>query len=134
MASRTIGLPRSIHRSGWPATMSGPVAGSTASRSGSLHVEIPALNLEFHVQFRTVKIAGVPVQLTPIECSLMRHFIESDGKLIDRRDLIMKIWGGTTVSRNVLDTHIGNLKKKVPVLGPRLKSIYGSGYVFQSKD
>lgn len=97
-------------------------------------LEIPHLRIEFHVQYRLVKIDGVSIQLTPIESTLLHHFIEAQGKVVERQDLIRKIWGGMSVSRNVLDTHIGNLKKKVPVLGLRLKSIYGSGYVFQSKD
>lgn len=97
-------------------------------------LEIPHLHIEFHVQYRLVKIDGIGVQLTPIESTLLQHFIECQGKVVERQDLIRKIWGGMSVSRNVLDTHIGNLKKKVPALGLRLKSIYGSGYVFQSKD
>ena len=68
-------------------------------------------------------------KLTPIEIKILTLLIESKNKEILRTDLENKVWPNTVISKNCLDTHVLNIKKKIPELKNLIRSNYGSGYV-----
>lgn len=74
------------------------------------------------------------VDLTPIEYSLLKLFMENPGKAFKRNDLLDEVWGedyyGDT---KTLDVHIRRLRKKIedePSQPEFIKTIWGSGYRF----
>ncbi len=74
----------------------------------------------------------VEVDLTPIEYSLLKLFMENPGKAFKRNDLLDAVWGedyyGDT---KTLDVHIRRLRKKIeprPSQPEFIKTIWGSGY------
>lgn len=76
-----------------------------------------------------------PLPLTPTEAKLMIHFLQNEGKIFSREDLIKKIWGDTThISPHTVDTHISSLRKKIAGdVSHTLKSIMRKGYCLQNK-
>ncbi len=50
---------------------------------------------EAKINFETfqVTVAGEPVRMTQLEMTLLRYFIENEGRVIPRRELLEKVWG-----------------------------------------
>lgn len=72
------------------------------------------------------------LSLTPTEFKLLILFIENQGHIISRDDVIKKIWPDAVhiVERNV-DTHISSLRKKVKIVQKNLRSIRNVGYTYK---
>ena len=75
------------------------------------------------------------VELTPIEYSLLKLFMENPGKALKRDELLNAVWGedyfGDT---KTLDVHIRRLREKIednPSRPQFIKTIWGSGYRWQ---
>lgn len=78
---------------------------------------------------RSLVIDGVHIALTKVELQILRTLMERRKQLVTRAELEECIWGGRHIVKNSLDTHLYNLKRKVPVLKSCLASIHGSGYI-----
>jgi DNA-binding response OmpR family regulator len=70
-------------------------------------------------------------ELTEVEFKVVSYLLSNLGKWISREELVEQIWGKENRSRNVLDTHLTNLKRKVPVLKDTLKAVRGRGYLLE---
>jgi two-component system, OmpR family, copper resistance phosphate regulon response regulator CusR len=74
---------------------------------GDLVIDVPA---------RTVARAGRPVELTAREFELLEYLVRHKGTLVSREMLARDVWEETergTPLDNVIDVHIGRLRKKV---------------------
>ena len=40
-----------------------------------------------------VTVGGEPVRMTPLELKLLQHFVENEGRVIPRRELLERVWG-----------------------------------------
>ena len=40
-----------------------------------------------------VSVGDEPVRMTQLEMSLLRHFVENEGRVIPRHELLEKVWG-----------------------------------------
>jgi DNA-binding response OmpR family regulator len=78
----------------------------------------------------SASLGGARTYLTHTEFQLLSEFTVHRGKRLAREDLISSVWGEAKIAPNVFDTHLGNLKKKLPILKARLRVIRGKGYVF----
>lgn len=89
--------------------------------------------LGFHIESgsREIVVSGERHSLTPIEFRILDFFLKNPDKKIKREEIEQHIWGDLSISKNTLDTHVGNLKKKIPVLSEKLISIYGAGFVLK---
>jgi DNA-binding response OmpR family regulator len=71
--------------------------------------------------------------LTPIEFKLLVHFINHEGKVVSREDLVGAAWGSAVhVSNHTVDTHVSSLRKKLKNCRCDLKAVIKQGYCFQS--
>lgn len=88
----------------------------------------------FEVDFdiRRVSIRGREVNLTPMEFEILTVFLRRRGRTVTREDLCRHLWGENTVSRNALDTHLLNLRKKVPPFAEKLVCVHGTGYYYEN--
>lgn len=77
-----------------------------------------------------VSSSGERINLTPIEYKILEILVDNSGKTVDRKLLQSTAMGREAASRNALDTHISNLKRKIPVLESKIKVVYGRGFVF----
>lgn len=92
---------------------------------------VAASDLRFHIDFssRRVHHGENFVQLTPNEIAILGLLVEANGATVSRDSFTRAIWGRVQVSRSALDTHILNLKRKLPQIEPHLHAVYGSGYL-----
>ena len=66
------------------------------------------------VDFETfqVTVGGQPVRLTQLEMSLLRYFVENEGRVIPRAELLEQVWGlPRSVSTRAPDQFISRLRK-----------------------
>jgi DNA-binding response OmpR family regulator len=77
---------------------------------------------------------GRPVQLSALEASLLKYFIEHRGEVVSRNDLLDKVWGYDSFpTTRTIDTHVLNLRKKLedrPDQPRWLLTVHGVGYKF----
>ena len=77
--------------------------------------------------------AGRPLELLPRELKLLEYLVRRPGRVVTRSMLLQDVWGYTfEPNSNVVDVHIGRLRRKVDADGePALiRNVRGQGYVF----
>jgi two-component system alkaline phosphatase synthesis response regulator PhoP len=78
------------------------------------------------------RLGGEVLFMTALEMSILRVLAERPGEVVAREEILSKAWGGDVlVSLRTIDTHIGNIRKKIctPVWpGNSIQSIRGLGY------
>jgi len=81
----------------------------------------------------TATRAGRPLELLPRELRLLDYLIRRPGRIVTRSMLLQDVWGYTfEPNSNVVDVHIGRLRRKVNAEGevPLIRNVRGQGYVF----
>lgn len=92
---------------------------------------------EFEVDWNRFELrrAGKAVDLTPIEFKLLTALVKSRRTVLTRQQLLDQVWGHDVyVTDRVVDTHIGNLRRKVeadPEQPAFIVSVRGVGYRFE---
>ena len=79
---------------------------------------------------RQVQRGGKKLELSPREFDLLFQLVRSKGELVSREDLLSKIWElDFDPGTNVLDVHVGRLRRKLDKLGePLIENVRGQGY------
>lgn len=91
---------------------------------------------DFEVDFERFELrhGSKLVDLTPIEFKLLAAFVRNRRIVLTRQQLLDKVWGRDVyVTDRVVDTHIGNLRKKIeidPEAPGLVVSVRGFGYRF----
>jgi two-component system alkaline phosphatase synthesis response regulator PhoP len=58
--------------------------------------------------------AGKPLELTPREFRLLGYFLDHQGEVVSREELLDAVWGYDTIPfTRTVDTHIAKLRKKI---------------------
>ncbi|MGQ0735669.1 MAG: response regulator transcription factor [Acidobacteriota bacterium] len=92
---------------------------------------------EFEVDFGRFELraAGKPIDVTPIEFKLLAAFIHNRRTVLSRQHLLDLVWGRDVfVTDRVVDTHVGNLRRKIeadPESPVYVVSVRGVGYRFE---
>ncbi|HRO68122.1 MAG TPA: response regulator transcription factor [Pseudobdellovibrionaceae bacterium] len=102
-----------------------------AARRGPVKTSATCSGFDVDFALRRVSVHGNDVNLTPTEFEILALFLERRGRTVTRKDLNERLWGNNTVSRHTLDTHLLNLRKKVPPFAEKLVSVYGTGYHYE---
>ncbi len=106
--------------------LSGP-AGRTAELTSSRL----RLDVEAHLAWKDDR----PLDLTPIEFSLLHVLMRHRGRALNREQLIELVWGIDFYGDDrVVDVHIGRLRKKVeddPANPALIATVWGAGYRFE---
>lgn len=77
----------------------------------------------------TVRLDGIPVELTLKEYELLRLFLEHPGRVFTREQLLEQIWGTEFIGESrTVDVHIGTLRNKLGSLGSAIRTVRGVGY------
>jgi two-component system OmpR family response regulator len=81
-----------------------------------------------------VLVDGQPVRLTALEMKLLRYFIEHEGSVVTRSELLEHVWGlSHSPTTRTVDNFIVNLRKyfeKDPAQPQHFLSVRGTGYRF----
>lgn len=83
---------------------------------------------------RRVTADGVSVPLTRRELDLLLRLIDGRGRVLGRETLVADVWADDTPSERVVDTTLKRLRKKLPALGRRIRTIRGVGYELSEDD
>jgi two-component system response regulator CpxR len=83
---------------------------------------------------RSVHVAGVPVELTSVEFSLLEVLVRRAGQVVSREELSLQALGRelNAFDRNI-DVHVSSLRRKLGALGEeneRIKTVRGIGYFY----
>lgn len=88
------------------------------------------------VNFTTFEVAvdGKPVRLTAMDIKLLRYFIEHEGKVVSRSELLEAVWDQpATLTTRTVDNFIVRLRKyfeRDPAVPRHFLSVRGAGYRF----
>lgn len=95
--------------------------------------EIGWFDSRFHLddKSRELIVGDKVYHLTQVEYVVLRRLLDRKNQLVTRADLEQDIWNGRHVAKNALDTHLYNLKKKIPELKNCLSSVHGTGYLLK---
>ena len=68
------------------------------------------------------------IALTTKEMGLLRIFVTHPGRILSREAIMDRVWSDTYITDRTVDSHIKELRKKLPPLVDMLKTVYGAGY------
>jgi two-component system, OmpR family, response regulator len=102
-------------------------------RSGRLDTEVLEVgDLILDESARLVRRGDVTVELTPIEFQLLAFLMRNRGVVLSRLQIMSQVWGYEEHDPNLVPVHMGNLRRKLEAVGPRLiQTIRGHGYVLR---
>jgi two-component system OmpR family response regulator len=95
----------------------------TSLRVGSLEIDL----IE-----RTVKRGNRAIELLPREFKLLEYLMRRPGQILTRAMLLEHLWNYRFVTEtNLVDVHVGKLRKKIDAPGepPMIQSVRGSGFM-----
>jgi len=91
-------------------------------------------DLEINFKKYNAQKKGKALKLSPREYELLRCFIERQGEIITREELLKKIWGYDTYpDTRTVDAHIAKLRHKIednPEEPKLIVTVHGLGYKF----
>jgi two-component system response regulator VanR len=86
-------------------------------------------------QTRKCTLYGQPLQLTPLEFSILWHLCENRGKVVSSEELFEAVWGEKYLdNNNTVMTHIARIREKMkePPRRPKfIKTVWGVGYTIE---
>lgn len=94
--------------------------------------------IEIDMQRRSVKLKVGPgkcaelCNFTQRELDILSMLIGNEKQVITRERMLEKFWGEEAINVNseCVDKHIESLRKKLGIFGKRIRTVYGSGYMF----
>jgi len=102
-------------------------------RSGRLEADVLEVgDLILDEPARVVKRGALTLELTPIEFQLLGFLMRNRGVVLSRLQIMSQVWGYEEHDPNLVPVHMGNLRRKLEVAGPRLiHTVRGHGYVLR---
>lgn len=101
-------------------------------RTSTPLTELRVADLELDLMRRIARRDGHTLELLPTEFRLLEFLMRQSGQVLTRMMIFETVWGyhfdpGT----NLIDVHIGRLRRKVdrPGLRPLIRTVRGSGYM-----
>ena len=91
-------------------------------------------NLEINFKKYYALKNGKSLKLSPREYEILRYFIEKQGEIVSREDLLTQVWGYDSFpNTRTIDAHIAKLRQKIedqPEEPKLIITIHGIGYKF----
>lgn len=89
-------------------------------------------NLEVNLASPNVLLNDKTVFFTRKEFMILSMLVSNINSLVNKSDMIEKIWPDVKVEENNLDTHLSNLRKKLKGFEGRIRTVKGFGYILRS--
>lgn len=77
---------------------------------------------------RRVTVDGAGVALTRREFDLLIRLVDGRGRVLARETIVADVWPEDAPSQRVVDTTLKRLRRKLPAVGRRIRTIRGVGY------
>jgi two-component system OmpR family response regulator len=100
----------------------------TVLRAGSLTMDLVD---------RSVRRAGLIIELLPREFKLLEYLMRRPNQVVTRAMLFEDVWNyNFTPNSNLVDVHIGKLRRKIDAPGGTslIESVVGSGFILRAPD
>jgi DNA-binding response OmpR family regulator len=81
-----------------------------------------------HWSRQEASLADTFIPLTAKEAGMLRLFVENPGRVLTRDIILERVWSETYITDRTIDSHVKELRKKLPPLAKMLKTVYGTGY------
>ena len=82
-----------------------------------------------------VTVSGAPVELTLKEFDLLRMFMENEGIVFTREEILNLVWGLDYLGETrTVDVHIGTLRAKLGKASGYISTVRGVGYKMEVSD
>jgi two-component system response regulator TctD len=95
-------------------------------------LECGRLVLETSISVATLN--GIPLSLRRREVSILAILMAHPGKLVRKDRLLSELFGfDEPVTRNVIEVHVGRLRKKIGTDGPTIRTVRGLGYLIEDQ-
>ncbi|AOR79603.1 response regulator transcription factor [Novosphingobium resinovorum] len=94
-------------------------------------------DIEMNLARRTVRRAGLPIDLQPREFSLLEQLMRSPDRVVTRTLLLERIWNfGFDPQTNIVETHMSRLRTKLNqgFAHNAIRTVRGSGYIMNPAD
>jgi two-component system OmpR family response regulator len=88
--------------------------------------------LEMDLIERTVRRGAREIELLPREFKLLDYLMRRPGQVLTRAMLLENVWNYRFIAEtNLVDVHVGKLRKKIDAPGeaPMIQSVRGSGFM-----
>jgi DNA-binding response OmpR family regulator len=83
---------------------------------------------------KRITVEGNEVGLTKKEFEILLLFLRNPGKVFSRENLLSEVWSGDNdVFERVVDVNINHLRAKLGILGSRIVTRHGYGYLFDDE-
>ncbi len=103
-----------------------------STNASPTRVEFGSVCIDF--EQHTARKGDEPLDLTPKEFDILRHFIKHRGEVVSRDSLLDTVWGYRSFpNTRTVDAHIGKLRQKIeddPGDPRHLLTVHGIGYTF----
>jgi two-component system, OmpR family, alkaline phosphatase synthesis response regulator PhoP len=83
---------------------------------------------KIHWSRQEASIGDSYIPLTAKEAGMLRLFVENPGRVLTRDIILERVWAETYITDRTIDSHVKELRKKLPPLARMLKTVYGTGY------
>jgi len=94
--------------------------------------EIIAGKIKINPVTHKVIVNDLEVDLNRKEYSLLTYFVTNDNRVLTREQILDKVWGyDFDGDIRTIDTHIKTLRAKLLTYGNYIKTVRGSGYMFE---
>jgi DNA-binding response OmpR family regulator len=81
-----------------------------------------------------VTLDGRTVPLTRRELDLLLRLIDGRGRVLARETIVADVWPEDCPSQRAVDTTLKRLRRKLPALARRIRTIRGVGYELTADD
>lgn len=90
---------------------------------------------QFHMKELRLLYQGQLVDLTPSELRLLREFVQNEGQVLTRNQLLERLYdtGETFVDDNTLSVYMKRLRDKLKEDADRIETVRGVGYRFRKR-
>lgn len=105
----------------------------TLDNSGAL-LDFPAYPLTFDMSSHSVHTDGQPVGFTRTEFGIYTTLASRANEVMSRETILTELMGSSVASSSYVDTHRGNVAKKLRELGLEdpVRTVRGVGFIFDS--
>jgi two-component system phosphate regulon response regulator PhoB len=111
------------------ASRAGAVLRRSSHGAGAGDALAVALQPSLLLHGDAVVVGGRRLELTPREFALLSALMNESGRVLTRRQLIERVWGGATdQDERVVDAHIKAIRRKLGDTGASVETVRGVGY------
>jgi DNA-binding response OmpR family regulator len=81
-----------------------------------------------------VNLGDRDIDLYPLDFAVLAALARHPGRVLSKRRILELVWGHDTVNENLVEVHIGSLRRRFGTEGAKLiQTIRGVGYVLRHR-